>query len=126
MVRTITRFLVIPCDDRVRSGCGAMPVSSMATGAPAPATREDRGLADGHRGVIQANTLRVEGPEKTGPSTLNPRQGMIVTVNVQVEVLPNRSIAVQVTWVSPSGNRCPNSGLHVIVTTPLSSVAVTP
>jgi hypothetical protein len=52
---------------------------------------------------------------------------MIVTVNVQGrEVLPKRSMAVQVTGVFPKGNRVPNGGLQKIVTKPLLSAAVTP
>ena len=49
-----------------------------------------------------------------------------VTVNVQVDVLPQTSVAVEVTVVTPTGNAKPEAGLLTTLTTPLQlSVAVT-
>ncbi|MDP9283113.1 MAG: hypothetical protein M3P38_13545 [Chloroflexota bacterium] len=49
---------------------------------------------------------------------------MTVTLKVPVDVLPDESVAVQLTVVVPPGNRLPEGGTQVIVGGPALSVAV--
>ena len=50
----------------------------------------------------------------------------IVTVKLVVAVLPEESVAVQVTVVVPIGKHEPDGGLHVLVTPGQLSLALTP
>ena len=49
---------------------------------------------------------------------------LIVTVNVQLAVLPDASVAVAVTVVVPTGNTEPEAGVETTVTPEQLSVAV--
>jgi len=50
---------------------------------------------------------------------------LTVTVKLQVDVLPESSVAVEVTLVVPTGKAVPEGGSLLIVTSELLSVAVT-
>jgi hypothetical protein len=49
---------------------------------------------------------------------------LTVTVNVQVAVFPDESVAVHVTGVAPFGNVEPDGGVQLVVTPGQLSVAV--
>ena len=65
------------------------------------------------------NNNTVAGFESSCKHTSN-----VVTVKLQVAVLPDASVAVHVTVVVPTGKHVPEGGLHTTVTPGQLSVAV--
>jgi hypothetical protein len=57
-----------------------------------------------------------------GHVTVGAMTSLTVTVNVQVPVLPDASVAVQVTVVVPTGKLEPDAGAHMTVGVPQLSV----
>ena len=57
--------------------------------------------------------------------TLHAGLGLIVTLKLHVEELPQASVAVELTVVTPRGNVLPDAGIDTIVTEEQLSIAVT-
>jgi hypothetical protein len=59
-----------------------------------------------------------------GQTAVGASLSLTVTVNMQVDVLPDASVAVQVTVVVPLANAEPDAGVHDVVTPKQLSIAV--
>ena len=42
----------------------------------------------------------------------------IITLNERVALFPDLSVATQITWLEPNGNRLPEGGLHAVIVLP--------